>query len=184
MPRVRKGAARRRKHKRVLKSVRGHRGAEGDRYQLAVTAILRAGQYAYRDRKARKRDFRGLWIARISAACRQRDQRYSQFIAGLKKAPKTKPEDDPDFYYGFSEGMGWLALTVLYAGVGYLVLAGIHQHDPFMMLFLDHCIPFFGDAEFIHVLCLVFGYVIYGGIGVVGSLYALRTLAAGHRMNV
>ena len=86
MPRVRKGAARRRKHKRVLKSVRGHRGAEGDRYQLAVTAILRAGQYAYRDRKARKRDFRGLWIARISAACRQRDQRYSQFIAGLKKA--------------------------------------------------------------------------------------------------
>lgn len=86
MPRVRKGAARRQKHKKVLKSVRGHRGAEGDRYHLAVTAVLRGGQYAYRDRKARKRDFRGLWISRISAACRQRELRYSQFIAGLKRA--------------------------------------------------------------------------------------------------
>ena len=86
MPRVRKGAARHRKHKRVLKSVRGHRGAPGVRYRLAITAALKAGQYAYRDRRTRKRDFRGLWIARISAACRQRGLRYSRFIAGLKAA--------------------------------------------------------------------------------------------------
>lgn len=86
MPRVRKGAARHRKHKRVLKSVRGHRGAEGKRYTLALSARFRAGQYAYRDRKARKREFRGLWIARLSAACRERGLRYSQFIDGLKKA--------------------------------------------------------------------------------------------------
>lgn len=89
MPRVQKGAARRAKHKRVMKSVRGHRGAPGTRYSLAITASLRAGQFAYRDRKVRKRDFRGLWIARLSAACRMRDIRYSQFIAGLAKANIT-----------------------------------------------------------------------------------------------
>jgi len=86
MPRVRKGAARHRKHKRVLKSVRGHQGAPGVRYRLAIQSELRAGAYAYRDRRTRKRDFRGLWITRISAACRQRGIRYSVFIAALKKA--------------------------------------------------------------------------------------------------
>ncbi len=86
MPRVRKGAARHRKHKRVLKAVRGHRGAEGVRYTLALTAALRAGQFAYRDRRTRKRNFRGLWITRISAACRERGLRYSQFIMKLNAA--------------------------------------------------------------------------------------------------
>ncbi len=89
MPRVRKGAARRQKHNRVLKSVRGHRGAPGTRYHLAISAALRAGQFAYRDRRARKRDFRGLWITRISAACEMRGTRYSVFINGLTKAGIT-----------------------------------------------------------------------------------------------
>ena len=86
MPRVRKGAARHRKHKRVLKEVRGHRGAASDHYRVARQAATRAGQFAYRDRRNRKRDMRRLWIARISAACRQRDLRYSQLIAALKAA--------------------------------------------------------------------------------------------------
>jgi large subunit ribosomal protein L20 len=86
MPRIRKGAARHQKHKRVLKSVRGQRGAPSKRYRLAIQSALRAGQFAYRDRKARKRDFRSLWITRISAACRQREIRYSEFINGLKQA--------------------------------------------------------------------------------------------------
>ncbi|NQU76865.1 MAG: 50S ribosomal protein L20 [Planctomycetes bacterium] len=86
MPRARKGSARHRKHKRVLKSVSGHHGAEGVRYSLAITALLRAGQHAYRNRRVRKRDFRGLWITRISAACRQRGVRYGEFINRLKIA--------------------------------------------------------------------------------------------------
>ncbi len=89
MPRVLKGAARHRKHKRVMKSVRGHRGAPGKHYKIAKQAITRAGQFAYRDRRNRKRDFRGLWIARLSAACRERQTRYSLFIAGLKTAGIT-----------------------------------------------------------------------------------------------
>lgn len=83
MPRVRKGAARRRKHKRVLKAARGFHGASSRRYRLALQSIYRAGVMATRDRKTRKRDFRRLWITRITAACRQRGIRYSQFIYGL-----------------------------------------------------------------------------------------------------
>ena len=86
MPRVRRGAARHQAHKKVLRSVRGHRGAPGTRYNLAIAAQIRAGVYAYRDRKTRKREFRGLWITRISAASRQRGVRYSEFIAWLIKA--------------------------------------------------------------------------------------------------
>jgi large subunit ribosomal protein L20 len=86
MPRVRKGAARRRQHNRSIKAARSHRGAEGVRYRLAKQSETRAGQYAYRDRKVRKREFRALWITRISAACRQRGIRYSQLINMLKAA--------------------------------------------------------------------------------------------------
>ena len=86
MPRVRKGAARRQSRKRVLKAVKGHRGAAGRLYRLAKEAVVRAGVNAHRDRRRKKRDFRGLWIIRINAACRMRDIRYSQFINGLKKA--------------------------------------------------------------------------------------------------
>ncbi|MFZ0034850.1 MAG: 50S ribosomal protein L20 [Sedimentisphaerales bacterium] len=86
MPRVRKGSARRQARKRILKAVKGHRGAPGHLYHLAKEAATRAGVYARVDRKRRKRDFRGLWITRLSAACRQREIRYSQFINGCKKA--------------------------------------------------------------------------------------------------
>jgi len=86
MPRVRKGAARRQAKKRILKAVRGRRGASGHLYRLAKEASVRAAVNARIDRKRRKRDFRGLWIIRLSAACRQRGIRYSQFINGCKKA--------------------------------------------------------------------------------------------------
>lgn len=86
MPRVRKGAARRRAKKRILKAVKGYRGPAGHLYRPAKEAALRAAVKARIDRKRRKRDFRGLWIIRLSAACRQRGIRYSQFINGCKKA--------------------------------------------------------------------------------------------------
>jgi large subunit ribosomal protein L20 len=86
MPRVRKGSARHRAKKRILKAVKGRRGATGRLYRSAKVAAARASVNARIDRKRRKRDFRGLWIVRLSAACRQRDIRYSQFINGCKKA--------------------------------------------------------------------------------------------------
>jgi len=86
MPRVRKAAARHRAKKRILKAVKGHRGPPGHLYRLAKEAATRAAVNARIDRKRRKRDFRGLWITRLSAACRQRGIRYSQFINGCKKA--------------------------------------------------------------------------------------------------
>ena len=86
MPRVRKGAARHQAKKRVLKAVKGHRGPAGRVHRLAKEAAIRAAVNARIDRKRRKRDFRGLWIIRLSAACRQRSIRYSQFINGCKRA--------------------------------------------------------------------------------------------------
>ena len=86
MPRVRKGAARRQSRKRVLKAVKGHRGPAGRLYRLAKEARMRADVNARIGRKLKKRDFRGLWIIRLNAACRQRGIRYSQFINGCKKA--------------------------------------------------------------------------------------------------
>jgi len=86
MPRVRKGAARHRKHKKVLKAARGFFGAGSRRYRIAVEKTFRAGVMATRDRKTRKRDFRRLWITRISAACKQRGVRYSTFICDLRRA--------------------------------------------------------------------------------------------------
>jgi len=86
MPRIRKGAARRQAHKRVLKAAKGHRASAGHLYRAAKEAVLRAGVYARFGRKLRKRDFRSLWITRITAACRQRGIMYSRLINGLKKA--------------------------------------------------------------------------------------------------
>lgn len=86
MPRVRKGAARHRAKKRVLKAVKGYRGSASRLYRLAKETAVKAAVDARIDRKRRKRDFRGLWITRLSAACRQRGIRYSQFINGCKKA--------------------------------------------------------------------------------------------------
>ncbi len=89
MPRVRKGAARRQANKRILNAVKGYRGSAGKTLRLAKEATVRAAVNARIDRKRRKRDFRGLWIIRLSAACKQRGLHYSRFIDGCKKAGIT-----------------------------------------------------------------------------------------------
>ncbi len=86
MPRVRKGAARTQARRRLLRAARGYWGTKHRHKQQAKVALLRAGQFAYRDRRARRRDFRRLWIIRLSAACRMRGTRYSRFINGLQQA--------------------------------------------------------------------------------------------------
>lgn len=86
MPRVRIGAARKRKHKRVLREARGYYGTKSRHFQQAKVALMRAGQFAWRDRRQRKRDFRRLWITRITAACRMRGTRYSLFMNGLRRS--------------------------------------------------------------------------------------------------
>ncbi len=86
MPRTRKGAARRQARKRLLRRAKGYFGSRSKLYRVAKQAVMRSDQYAYRDRRRKKRDFRRLWITRISAACRQRDISYSQFMGGLRKA--------------------------------------------------------------------------------------------------
>jgi large subunit ribosomal protein L20 len=86
MGRATYGAARHRKKARVFKRVKGFRGAPGKRWRLAKEAAVRADTFAYRDRRRRKRDFRALWVVRLSAACRARDISYSRFIFGLQAA--------------------------------------------------------------------------------------------------
>lgn len=86
MVRARKGAARRQSKRRLFKQVKGYRGGRRRLLRTVKAAILRAGQFAYRDRKVRKREMRRLWIIRINAACRQRGTRYSLFINGLNNA--------------------------------------------------------------------------------------------------
>ncbi|MGN1064489.1 MAG: 50S ribosomal protein L20 [Thermoguttaceae bacterium] len=83
---VSKGAARRRAKKRLFKRAKGFRGGRGKLLRTVKETVLRADVFATRDRRARKREFRKLWIIRINAACRMRGLRYSQFISGLKKA--------------------------------------------------------------------------------------------------
>ncbi len=84
MPRARIGAARNRKRARILRDARGYYGRTKNHRYLARNAVRRAGVYAFRDRRARKRNMRALWITRITAACRMRGCRYSQFMNGLK----------------------------------------------------------------------------------------------------
>ena len=86
MPRVKRGVTARARHKKVLDLAKGFRGRRKNVYRVAKQAVMKAGQYAYRDRRNKKRVFRALWIARINAAARQNDMTYSQFIHGLKKA--------------------------------------------------------------------------------------------------
>ena len=84
MPRVRKGAARTQARKRLLRKARGYYGTKHRHKYQAKIAVRRAGCFAYRDRRRRKRDIRALWITRITAACRMRGTRYSLFMSGLK----------------------------------------------------------------------------------------------------
>ena len=86
MPRAKGGTKTRARHKKRLKLAKGYYGAKSKLFRTATEAVDRAGQYAYRDRRNRKRDFRRLWITRITAACRTNGMLYSRFINALKKA--------------------------------------------------------------------------------------------------
>src|SRR5262245_66609307 len=92
MPRVKRGVTARARHKKVLAQAKGFRGRRGNVYRIAKQAVMKAGQYAYRDRRAKKRTMRALWIARINAAVRELGMSYSAFMA----APTLRRSDiDP-----------------------------------------------------------------------------------------
>lgn len=85
MPRVKRGVTAKARHKKVLDQAKGYRGRRKSVYRIAKQAVMKAGQYAYRDRRAKKREFRALWIVRINAAAREFGMTYSTLINGLKK---------------------------------------------------------------------------------------------------
>ena len=86
MPRVKRGVTAHRRHKKILSQAKGYRGRRKNVFRVAKQAVIRAGQYAYRDRRQRKRQFRALWIVRINAAARIHGLSYARFMSGLKKA--------------------------------------------------------------------------------------------------
>lgn len=86
MSRVKRGTTARARHKKVIKRAKGYRGRRKNVFRIATQAVTKAGQYAYRDRRARKREFRSLWIARINAAAHECGLSYSRLIQGLKRA--------------------------------------------------------------------------------------------------
>ena len=86
MPRVKRGVTARARHKKVIALAKGYRGRRKNVYRIAKQAVMKAGQYAYRDRRQRKRQFRQLWIARINAGARLNGLSYSKFMNGLKRA--------------------------------------------------------------------------------------------------
>ena len=86
MPRVKRGVTARARHKKVIAQAKGYRGRRKNVFRVAKQAVTKAGQYAYRDRRQKKRQFRSLWIARINAAAREHGLSYSRLIAGLNKA--------------------------------------------------------------------------------------------------
>lgn len=89
MARVKRGVVARRSHKKILKAAKGYYGARSRVFRVAKQAVIKAGQYAYRDRRNKKRNFRALWITRINAQSRAEGLSYSRLIAGLKKANVT-----------------------------------------------------------------------------------------------
>ena len=86
MARAKRGVIARARHKKIMKQAKGYYGARSRVYRVAFQAVIKAGQYAYRDRRQKKRQFRALWIARINAGARQNGLSYSRMIDGLKKA--------------------------------------------------------------------------------------------------
>ncbi|MCX7893800.1 MAG: 50S ribosomal protein L20 [Burkholderiales bacterium] len=86
MPRVKRGVTAHARHKKVIDAAKGYRGRRKNVFRVAKQAVMKAGQYAYRDRRVRKREFRALWIARINAAARENGLTYSAFMNGLRKA--------------------------------------------------------------------------------------------------
>lgn len=89
MPRVKRGVTAKARHKKILKQAKGYYGARSRVYRVAKQAVIKAGQYAYRDRRQKKRQFRALWITRINAQARESGLSYSLLINGLKKAGIT-----------------------------------------------------------------------------------------------
>lgn len=86
MPRVKRGYKTRQRRKKILKAAKGYRGGQSKLFKTASVSVIRAGMFAYRDRRAKKRDFRKLWIIRINAAARENGLSYSRLIGGLQKA--------------------------------------------------------------------------------------------------
>jgi len=86
MPRIKRGVVARRRHKKILERAKGYYGARSRVFRVAKQAVIKAGQYAYRDRRQKKRQFRALWITRINAASRANGLGYSRLIAGLRRA--------------------------------------------------------------------------------------------------
>jgi large subunit ribosomal protein L20 len=86
MPRIKRGVTARRRHKKILDRAKGYYGARSRVFRVAKQSVIKAGQYAYRDRRQRKRQFRALWITRINAASRANGLSYSRLIAGLRRA--------------------------------------------------------------------------------------------------
>ena len=86
MPRVKRGVTAHARHKKILDLAKGYRGRRGNVYRVAKQAVMKAGQYAYRDRRQKKRQFRALWIARINAGARECGLTYSSFMNGMKRA--------------------------------------------------------------------------------------------------
>ena len=86
MPRVKRGVTARARHKKLIAQAKGYRGRRNNVFKIAKEAVMKAGQYQYRDRRNRKREFRALWIARINAAARELGMTYSVFMNGLRKA--------------------------------------------------------------------------------------------------
>ena len=86
MPRVKRGVTARARHKKILAQAKGFRGRRKSVYRVAKQAVIRAGQFSYKDRRVKKRTFRALWIVRINAGCRTNGITYSRFISGLKKS--------------------------------------------------------------------------------------------------
>ena len=86
MPRVKRGVQARARHRKILKAAKGYYGARSRTFKVAKQAVIKAGQYAYRDRRQRKRQFRALWIVRINAAARECGLSYSRFMHGLAQA--------------------------------------------------------------------------------------------------
>ncbi len=86
MPRIKRGVTARRRHKKILERAKGYYGARSRVFRVAKQSVIKAGQYAYRDRRQRKRQFRALWITRINAASRANGLSYSRLIAGLRRA--------------------------------------------------------------------------------------------------
>lgn len=86
MPRVKRGVTAKARHKKIMDQAKGYYGARSRTYRIAKQAVIKAGQYAYRDRRQRKRQFRALWITRINAQARECGMSYSRLIDGLKKA--------------------------------------------------------------------------------------------------